>query len=67
MGLNRFIEKAKEIHGDKYNYDNSIYEKIHLNIEIRCSEHGYFFQSASNHLRGQGCPKCGKIKSKKKS
>jgi len=66
MGLNRFIEKAKEIHGDKYNYENAIYEKCYLKIEIGCVKHGYFMQSPSNHLRGQGCPKCGKIKSKNK-
>ena len=29
-----------------------------------CPKHGEFWQIADNHLRGQGCPKCGKIISK---
>jgi len=53
-----FIEKAKKVHGDKYDYSNGIYISNRNEIEIICSKHGSFFQNASNHLRGRGCPKC---------
>lgn len=54
----KFIEKAKKVHGDKYYYDNSIYEGALLKVTITCKKHGDFFQIANMHLRGQGCPKC---------
>ena len=27
-------------------------------VIITCPEHGDFFQTPNNHLKGQGCPKC---------
>lgn len=55
---NSFIEKAKSIYGDTYNYDNVIYEKSNKHVEIICKEHGSFMQSPNNHLRGKQCPSC---------
>jgi hypothetical protein len=54
-----FIKQAKEVHGDKYDYSPSIYTGSKNNILINCYEHGIFSQNASNHLFGDGCPKCG--------
>jgi hypothetical protein len=34
------------------------YTNAHTNVTITCSEHGNFQQRATNHLMGQGCPKC---------
>lgn len=65
LGANNFISKANSVHKNKYNYDKSIYENYNLKIKIECFEHGYFMQTPSNHLRGQGCPKCGRIKGDK--
>ena len=58
---NIWIEKAKSIHGNKYNYSKSIYTHSENKVKIICSKHGEFEQLASNHLRGANCHKCGKI------
>lgn len=58
-----FIEKAVEVHGEKYDYSKSIYRSNKKKILISCIIHGEFKQQPSAHLLGQGCPKCGKIKS----
>ena len=54
----QFVEKAKKVHGDKYDYSQSIYLGANKDITITCPEHGPFTQRASAHLLGQGCPKC---------
>ena len=54
-----FIEKSRKKHGDKYDYSNVEYHGALKNVCIICPEHGKFWQKASGHLRGQGCPKCG--------
>jgi hypothetical protein len=55
---NDFIEKAKNIHGDKYVYDNIIYENIFTKITIICPEHGEFIQTPNDHINGHKCYKC---------
>lgn len=54
-----FIKKAKEVHGDKYNYSKVDYRGNKIKVTIICSIHGEFEQPPSNHLQGQGCPNCG--------
>ena len=59
VGLKRFIERAREIHGDRYDYSISEYTTMHKKIWIICPEHGKFFQKAHNHITGgNGCPDC---------
>lgn len=53
-----FISKAREIHGDRYNYDKVSYTSAIIPVEIECSVHGSFHQKPNKHLSGQGCPKC---------
>jgi hypothetical protein len=53
-----FIVKAKEIHGDTYDYSKVDYIKAKLKVIIICKEHGDFLQTADNHLCGNGCKKC---------
>lgn len=53
-----FVEKAKVIHGDKYDYSKVIYAKRHTKVTIVCKVHGEFEQIPTNHLRGKGCDKC---------
>lgn len=53
-----FIEKARKIHHNKYYYSKSEYKGTYEKICIICPEHGEFWQSANNHLRGHGCPMC---------
>lgn len=59
-----FIEKAKHVHGNKYDYSKVNYTLSQNNVTIICPEHGEFTQIARNHLSGQGCPKCFFDKSK---
>ena len=61
-----FKNKAIEIHGEKYIYDNVIYINNYTKVSIICPEHGEFWQTPSNHLQGRGCPKCGQYKRKLK-
>ena len=53
-----FIEKAKNIHGEKYDYSLAEYKGNRLKIDIICPEHGVFKQKANSHLSGHGCPNC---------
>lgn len=53
-----FIKKAKEKHGDKYNYDNVEYVNNKTKVCIICHEHGEFWQRPAEHTKGCGCPKC---------
>lgn len=62
----QFIEQAKTIHGDKYDYSKTNYINYNEKVCITCFEHGDFWQSPSGHLHGQGCPKCGKLNRIKK-
>jgi hypothetical protein len=56
--LNSFINDSKIIHGDKYDYSRVEYVNSRTNVCIICPEHGKFFQTPNNHLRGAGCIKC---------
>lgn len=62
LGLEKFIQRAREVHGDQYVYTSSVYTGARNKIDILCKVHGPFSQRADSHLRGQGCPKCGKYK-----
>ena len=57
-----FIEKAKKIHGDTYNYSKVNYVNNRTKICIICPIHGEYWQAPNAHLRGQGCPTCGGTK-----
>ena len=57
-----FIDKAKKIHGDKYDYSKVKYSNSKHKITIVCFEHGEFKQTPNNHLQGKGCSKCGGTK-----
>lgn len=55
-----FVEKAKFIHKNKYNYSKTKYVNSRTKVIITCPIHGDFEQLAANHIRGKGCPKCNK-------
>lgn len=60
MTREEFIDKAKQIYGDKYDYRSvpNIDLQPYNNIPIFCDKHGLFFQSVYNHLQGKGCFEC---------
>lgn len=55
----QFIEKAKKIHGNKYDYSKVDYKGSFEKVIITCRIHGDFEQLASAHKQKHGCPKCG--------
>ena len=55
----KFIQKAKTIHGDRYDYSETfITGSRNEPVLIICKEHGKFTQRKDAHLRGQNCKKC---------
>ena len=55
----QFIEKAKKVHGDKYDYSKVEYKNAKTPVTIICKKHGEFNQLPNYHLSGNGCQKCG--------
>ena len=54
-----FIQRTREVHGDKYDYSLTEYKGAFNKIEIICPEHGVFEQTPTNHVKNKyGCPKC---------
>jgi very-short-patch-repair endonuclease len=53
-----FIEKAKQVHGDRYDYSKVEYKGCKEKVCIICPVHGEFLQVARIHLMGCGCKKC---------
>ena len=62
MNTKTFIEKAKRVHGDKYDYSKVEYKGTNEKICIICPIHGEFWQRPNNHLNGSGCSKCTKFR-----
>lgn len=54
-----FIEKSKQIYGERYDYSKVEYRNNRTKVCIICPIHGEFWQIPASHLRGCGCPKCG--------
>ena len=53
-----FIEKAKLVHNDLYDYTITEYKTSKEEVQIICPNHGAFTKIAQSHLSGQGCPYC---------
>lgn len=62
LSQDQFIQRAKQIHDNKYDYSKSIYVRGAVHVTIGCPTHGDFPQRAYDHLRNSGCPKCGREK-----
>jgi len=54
-----FIERARKVHGNIYDYSATAYSNAQTKVTIICPEHGAFHQLPSNHLKPSGCPRCG--------
>ena len=56
-----FIQKSKEVHGDRYDYSLVEYVGSNKKVKIICKKHGVFKQTPEHHSsRGCGCPDCSK-------
>lgn len=59
--VQEFIELARAVHGDKYDYSLiKEIETVITRVPIICPVHGKFNQEVRKHLEGQGCRKCGR-------
>jgi hypothetical protein len=54
-----FIKRAREVHGDLYDYSLVNYVHSKTNVDIICKKHGVSSQLPKSHLTGVGCAKCG--------
>ena len=58
----QYIEKAKLIHKNEFDYSKTIYKGVRDRVTITCKVHGDFSLIASAHIsNGHGCPTCAKI------
>lgn len=62
MTTQEFIERAREVHGDCYDYSKVMYVNTKTKVCVVCPEHGEFWQRAESHLNGMGCKMCGRKK-----
>lgn len=58
-----FINQAREVHSDKYDYSFVSYKNSYSKVKI-LGEKGVFEQTPSTHLKGQGCPTTAKESSR---
>lgn len=59
--INHFLKRAKDVHGDRYDYSKSVYAGSGINITIVCKTHGEFQQTPENHYAGKGCERCSRV------
>ena len=62
-----FVEEAKKIHNNKYDYSLTNYVNTKTKVIIICPIHGKFSQTPETHLSGSGCPICGREKASNKN
>lgn len=58
LTTSEFIERARKVHGDKYDYSKAQYVNSQTKVCIVCPIHGEFWQTPKNHLQKHGCPMC---------
>ena len=61
-----FIEKAKAVHGNKYDYSKVEYVNSRTKVCIICPIHGDFFQEANSHIQGKKCYLCEQLRKRTK-
>lgn len=53
-----WVTEAHKVHGNKYDYSKVRYVNNKTKVTIICPEHLEFEQRPTDHIKGQGCPKC---------
>ncbi len=54
----QWVEKARQRHGNKYDYSKVVYMGSKNEIVFTCPIHGNISQKAKKHLEGRGCRQC---------
>tara|TARA_R110002073_G_scaffold128999_5_gene275221 strand:+ start:18382 stop:18918 length:537 start_codon:yes stop_codon:yes gene_type:complete len=56
-----FLERAIDVHGEKYDYSKIVYTTTETKVIIICEKHGEFLLRPRAHYADKrGCPKCDK-------
>lgn len=58
MTKEEFLQKAKEVHGDFYDYSKVRYKDEETRVAVVCPKHGKFLVAPKAHIEGEGCPNC---------
>lgn len=58
MSNDEFISRSIAIHGDRYDYTDTIYTNAKTKVKIKCRDHGFFYQIPSEHTKGSNCKLC---------
>lgn len=59
ISFEEFVEKAKDVHGDKYDFDKNSFVKSKVKMTVFCKKCGNSFRITPNDiLSGYGCPIC---------
>ena len=58
LSTEEFVNMAKKIHNDRYDYSKVNYINCQTKVCIICPEHGEFWQKPIYHLSGGGCNRC---------
>lgn len=61
-----FVELAKVVHGNEYDYSKVEYVNSLSKVCIICHKHGEFWQTPKAHLNGNKCFKCANIRNGQK-
>ena len=67
INLQEFFERAKRVHGDRFNYSKVIYKNSYTKVIIICKNHGEFEQIPKTHWKGSICLLCSREESKGKT
>lgn len=55
----KFVEEAKEVHGDNCDYTDTIYKSAKDKVKIKCNIHNEYFETLpATHIKGGSCRKC---------
>ena len=60
LSTEQWINLAKEVHGEKYDYTQTMYSTAKQKLKIICPIHGEQEMLPHHHIKGYGCGKCGK-------
>jgi hypothetical protein len=58
LSKEEFVNRAKFIHNDDYDYSKTEYVNMHKPIIVTCKKHGDFLILPMEHLKGTRCPEC---------
>lgn len=57
-----FFQRAKEVHGDRYDYSKTTFVNLSTKVVIICPIHGSFIKCPKKHTYAkEGCQECGRI------